>query len=155
MIEIYTDGGCWPNPGAGGWGAVITMPDGAVIELTGGEAVSSNNRMELSGPIAALESIKEPSAITLYSDSKYVIDGINGWIDGWKKKGWMTKARQPVKNRELWERLDAARNRHKVTFKWVRGHSGIEGNERADALSQKGAIKACGHGIDFEKFRYA
>ena len=153
-ITIYTDGGCWPNPGAGGWGAVVTMADGEVIELTGGENPSSNNRMELLGPIMALEHIGDPSAIILYSDSKYVIEGITVWIDNWKKKGWQTKSKQPVKNRELWERLDAARNRHRVTFKWVRGHSGNAGNERADALSQKGAIEASGHLIDFGKYKY-
>ena len=153
-IEIYTDGGCWPNPGIGGWGAVITTPDGKVTELTGGEERSSNNRMELMGPIIALERLDPGSSVTLYSDSQYVVNGITDWIDGWKRKGWINTQKQPVKNRELWERLDAVRSRHKVTFEWIRGHAGIAGNERADQLSQKGAIEACGHAIDFSRFRY-
>jgi ribonuclease HI len=155
MIIIFTDGGCWPNPGAGGWGAVITMPGGKIVELTGGELQSSNNRMELLGPIMALESLVEPADVMLYSDSQYVVKGITSWITGWKAKGWRTKTREPVKNRELWERLDAARSRHNVTFEWVRGHDGLAGNERADALSKRGAETACGHAIDFTRFRYA
>jgi ribonuclease HI len=154
QVVIYTDGGCWPNPGVGGWGAVITMPDGKIVELTGGEEKSSNNRMELMGPIMALESLERHSAVTLYSDSQYVVKGITEWIEGWKRKGWISAQKQPVKNRELWERLDDSRKRHKVTFQWIRGHAGIEGNERADVLSQKGAIEACGHAIDFSRFRY-
>ena len=123
-VVIYTDGGCWPNPGIGGWGAVLTMPDGEVLELTGGENPSSNNRMELMGLIIALEQFKAGSSVLLYSDSQYVVNGITDWIDGWKRKGWISTAKQPVKNRELWERLDQARNRHKVTFKWIRGCAG-------------------------------
>jgi ribonuclease HI len=153
-ITIYTDGGCWPNPGIGGWGALITLPGGKVIELTGGEEQSSNNRMELMGPIVALEQLEAGSNVLLYSDSQYVVNGITEWIDTWKRNGWINSQKNPVKNRELWERLDQARNRHKVEFKWIRGHAGIEGNERADILSQKGAIDACGHVIDFSRFRY-
>jgi ribonuclease HI len=119
----------------------------------GGENPSSNNRMELLAPISALEHLREPSTVTVYSDSEYVVKGITSWIAGWKAKGWLTKAKQPVKNRELWVRLDAARSRHAVTFEWVRGHSGIEGNERADALSQRGAQDAAGRAIDFSRFR--
>lgn len=153
-ITIYTDGGSWPNPGVGGWGAVVTMPDGEVVELVGGENPSSNNRMELMGPIAALESLPDRSEVVLFSDSQYVVKGITEWIHGWKRKQWVNSQKQPVKNRELWERLDAARSRHRVTFKWVPGHTGIAGNERADALSQKGAVQACGHVIDFAKYKF-
>ncbi len=106
------------------------------------------------GPIVALEYLEQPSKVTLYSDSQYVVNGITEWIDKWKRCGWINSQKKPVKNRELWERLDAARKRHKVKFQWIRGHDGIEGNERADVLSQKGAIEACGHVIDFSKFRY-
>lgn len=153
MVVIYTDGGCWPNPGAGGWGAVIRLPSGEVVELMGGENPSSNNRMELLAPISALEYLHEPSTVTVYSDSEYVVKGITLWIKAWKAKGWLTKTKQPVKNRELWVRLDDARSRHRVTFEWVRGHSGIEGNERADALSQRGAEDVAGRAIDFSRFR--
>lgn len=153
-VVIYTDGGCWPNPGVGGWGAVLFTDDGNEMELTGGEQVSSNNRMELMGPIIALEYLEQPSKVTLYSDSQYVVNGITEWIDNWKRTGWINSQKKPVKNRELWERLDEARKRHKVNFQWIRGHCGNEGNERADVLSQKGAIEACGHVIDFSKFRY-
>jgi ribonuclease HI len=155
MVVIYTDGGCWPNPGAGGWGAVVTMPAGEVVELAGGENPSSNNRMELMAPICALEYLPGPCTVKLYSDSEYVVKGITSWINGWKAKNWITKTKQPVKNRELWERLDAARHRHHVTFEWVRGHCGIAGNERADSLSQRGAQQASGQVIDFSKFRHA
>jgi ribonuclease HI len=153
-IIIYTDGGSWPNPGAGGWGAVITMPNGDVVELCGGENPATNNTMELMGPIMALESLPASSKVTLYSDSQYVVKGITEWIDGWKRKRWINSQKQPVKNRELWERLDAARTRHTVKFEWVRGHSGIAGNERADILTKKGAVEASGYPIDFSKFNH-
>lgn len=148
-VVIYTDGGCWPNPGRGGWGAVITMPNGDVTELSGGENPSSNNRMELMAPIMALESLAARSTVVLYSDSTYVVSGITSWVTNWKAKGWLTKTKEPVKNRELWERLDQARARHDVRFEWVRGHAGVTGNERADVLSQEGAVAASGGPIDF------
>jgi ribonuclease HI len=153
-VIIYTDGGCWPNPGIGGWGATMKMPDGNVVELTGGEKVSTNNRMELMGPIVALEYFTTPMRIKLYSDSQYVVKGINEWIHNWRRKGWKTANKKPVLHQDLWERLDAARNVHKVTFEWVPGHEGIEGNERADELSKVGAMETCGHVIHFDQFIY-
>jgi ribonuclease HI len=127
------------------------MPDGQVIELSGGEKRSTNNRMELMAAIRALESVAPGSDVVVYSDSRYVVDGMNSWVEGWRRKGWVTKGRRPVKNRELWERLDRARRRHQVVFRWVRGHAGVAGNERAHRLSQVGAMEACGHAIDFER----
>jgi len=134
-IEIFTDGACSGNPGPGGWGAVLRW-NGAVRELSGGEADTTNNRMELTAAIAALEALKEPCAVDLHTDSNYVKDGISGWIDGWKRNGWRTSARAPVKNVELWQRLDAARARHQVTWHWLKGHAGHPENERADELAR-------------------
>lgn len=148
MITAYTDGGCWPNPGIGGWGAVVAS-DGEVKELYGGELESTNNRMELMGPIAALEFLPAGSKILIYCDSQYVVLGITKWIKGWKAKDWKKSGRKPVVNRELWERLDAACQRHTVRWQWIRGHTGIAGNERADELSRLGAEQTCGHPIDF------
>jgi ribonuclease HI len=134
-VEIFTDGACSGNPGPGGWGAILRY-NGKVRELSGGEALTTNNRMELMAAISALGALKEPCKVDLWTDSNYVRDGISGWIDGWKKNGWKTAARQPVKNAELWQALDEARKRHKVTWHWVKGHAGHPENERADELAR-------------------
>jgi len=136
-VRIYTDGGCSGNPGPGGWGAVL-MFGVARKELSGGEAHTTNNRMELMAAIAALEALKRPMAVDLYTDSSYVRDGISSWIDKWKANGWRTAQKKPVKNADLWQRLDAARERHDVAFHWVRGHAGDPENEAAHDLAQKG-----------------
>ena len=136
-IEIFTDGACSGNPGPGGWGAILRF-NGTTKELSGGEANTTNNRMELMAAIEALSAPKEAVEVDLYTDSKYVMDGINGWIDGWKRNGWKTAAKQPVKNVELWQALDEARGRHKVTWHWVKGHDGHVENERADELARMG-----------------
>ena len=134
-VEIFTDGACSGNPGPGGWGAILRF-GGVVKELSGGEALTTNNRMELMAAISALNALKEPVTVDLYTDSNYVRDGIGGWIEGWKRNGWRTAARQPVKNVELWQALDEARRRHKVTWHWVKGHAGHPENERADELAR-------------------
>lgn len=136
-IEIFTDGACSGNPGPGGWGAILRF-NGTTKELSGGEANTTNNRMELMAAIEALSAPKEAVEVDLYTDSKYVMDGINSWIDGWKRNGWKTAAKQPVKNVELWQALDEARGRHKVTWHWVKGHDGHVENERADELARMG-----------------
>ncbi|MBA3446470.1 MAG: ribonuclease HI [Pseudaminobacter sp.] len=136
-VEVFTDGACSGNPGPGGWGAILRF-NGVTKELSGGEANSTNNRMELMAAISALGALKEPVAVDLYTDSNYVKDGISGWIDGWKRNGWRTAAKQPVKNAELWQALDEARKRHKVTWHWVKGHAGHPENERADELARMG-----------------
>ena len=141
QIVIYTDGACSGNPGPGGWGAIL-MSGAHRKELSGGEAPSTNNRMELMAAISALEALKGPSDVTLYTDSKYVQDGIKSWIHGWKQRGWTTADKKPVKNKELWQRLDAARGRHKITWEWVKGHAGNTENERADELAREGLQKA-------------
>ena len=130
MIEIFTDGACSGNPGPGGWGALLRW-NGHEKELSGGEKLTTNNRMELTAAIEALAQLKKSSRVTLYTDSQYVQKGINEWIHGWKKKGWPER----IKNRDLWLRLDELRNRHDVTFEWVRGHAGHEENERVDKLA--------------------
>ena len=136
-VEIFTDGACSGNPGPGGWGAVLRF-NGKVKELSGGEAATTNNRMELMAAISSLNALKEPCAVLMHTDSKYVMDGINGWIHGWKKRGWKTADNKPVKNVELWQALDEANRRHKVTWHWVRGHAGHVENERADQLARMG-----------------
>jgi ribonuclease HI len=136
-VVIYTDGACSGNPGPGGWGAILTMGE-ARKEISGGEADTTNNRMELMAAISALEALKKRCAVTLYTDSNYVKDGITSWIHGWKKKGWRTAANKPVKNAELWQRLELARAAHDVTWKWVKGHAGHPENERADELARMG-----------------
>ncbi len=135
-VEIYTDGACKGNPGPGGWGVLLRW-NGKEKELWGGEPQTTNNRMELMAAIMALETLKRPCRIILHTDSRYVQNGIDSWIDGWKKKGWKTAAKKPVKNQDLWQRLDKARERHQVDWRWVKGHAGHEGNERADALSNR------------------
>ncbi|MBL8670235.1 MAG: ribonuclease HI [Alphaproteobacteria bacterium] len=137
-VEIFTDGACSGNPGPGGWGAVLRYGD-AEKELSGGEAATTNNRMEMMAAIAALEALKRPSRVRLVSDSQYLRDGITQWIERWKRNGWLTGDKKPVKNIDLWQRLDALRTQHEVSFEWVRGHDGHPENERADALA-RGAI---------------
>jgi ribonuclease HI len=136
-ITIWSDGACSGNPGPGGWGAVL-MWNGHEKELSGGEALTTNNRMELMAAISALEALKRPSAVDLHTDSQYLRGGIMGWIKGWKKNGWKTADRKPVKNDDLWKRLDAAAARHDITWHWVKGHAGTDGNERADELARAG-----------------
>lgn len=136
-VVIYTDGACSGNPGPGGWGAILTM--GAVRkEMQGGEAETTNNRMELMAAISALEALKQRCSVTLFTDSNYVKNGIMSWIHGWKKNGWRTADKKPVKNAELWQRLDIARLRHDVNWQWVKGHAGHPENERADELARLG-----------------
>nr|WP_272211845.1 ribonuclease HI [Marinicella sp. W31]MDC2877734.1 ribonuclease HI [Marinicella sp. W31] len=136
-VEIFTDGACSGNPGPGGWGAVLRYGD-TERELSGGEQLTTNNRMELMAAIEALKALKQPCTVSLYTDSVYVKDGIGKWIHGWKKNGWKTAAKKPVKNVELWQMLEDERNRHDVTLHWVKGHAGHEGNERADELARQG-----------------
>ena len=136
-LQIWTDGACSGNPGPGGWGAILKFGD-AEKELKGGEAHTTNNRMELMAAISALEALKKPCSVDLYTDSQYVRQGITGWIHGWKKNGWRTADRKPVKNVDLWQRLDAALKTHDVRWHWVKGHAGHAENERADQLSRDG-----------------
>jgi ribonuclease HI len=141
-LFAYTDGACSGNPGPGGWGALMQAVDGGKIvkerELKGGEANTTNNRMELLAAIHALEALERDTEITIVTDSNYVKNGITGWIFGWKKNGWKNAAKKPVANVELWQRLDAANARHRVTWTWVKGHAGHPENERADALARAG-----------------
>jgi len=134
-IEIFTDGACRGNPGPGGWGAILRYRD-TEKELAGGEAQTTNNRMEMMAAIAALESLKRPCRVKLYTDSQYLRDGIMRWLRGWKARGWRTADKKPVKNIDLWQRLDAAAAPHQVEWLWVRGHAGHPENERADALAR-------------------
>jgi ribonuclease HI len=133
-VIVHTDGACSGNPGPGGWGAILTFGDHEK-ELSGGEAHTTNNRMELMGAISALEALKKPCTVELHTDSKYVHDGISKWIHGWKRNGWKTADKKPVKNVDLWKRLDAALGEHDVRWQWVKGHAGHEMNERADQLA--------------------
>jgi len=144
MAELvaYTDGACSGNPGPGGWGVLLQAKRGGAVvkerELKGGEAETTNNQMELMAAITALETLAKPSAITIVTDSQYVKNGVTGWIHGWKRNGWKTSAKKPVKNAELWQRLDTAQERHNVTWEWVKGHAGHPENERADELARSG-----------------
>ena len=139
-VEIWTDGACSGNPGPGGWGAILQY--GALRkELSGAEADTTNNRMELQAAIAALQALKRPCAVIIHTDSQYVKGGITGWIFGWKKNGWRTADKKPVKNVDLWQALDSAITQHRVEWRWVKGHAGNELNERADELARE-AIKA-------------
>lgn len=140
-VEVFTDGACSGNPGPGGWGALLRCR-GAEREICGGEERTTNNRMELMAAIRALEALRRPSSVVLHTDSKYVKDGITLWIRRWKRNGWRTAGGKPVKNAELWRLLDAALARHRVDWRWVRGHAGHEGNERADALARRGLADA-------------
>ena len=136
-VVIHTDGACSGNPGPGGWGAVLHAA-GKQKELWGGELQTTNNRMELMGAIQALEALTKPCKVELHTDSQYVMKGISEWIHAWKRRGWLTADKKPVKNDDLWKRLDAARGRHDVDWRWVKGHAGHEFNERADVLANKG-----------------
>jgi ribonuclease HI len=136
-VVIYTDGACSRNPGPGGWGAILVSGPHRK-ELSGGEAATTNNRMELMGAIAALEALRRPSKVDLHTDSEYLRNGISQWIHGWKRKGWRTAANEPVKNAELWQRLERAQARHQVRWHWVKGHAGHRENERADQLARAG-----------------
>ena len=141
VVDIYTDGACKGNPGVGGWGALLRSGD-HTRELHGGEALTTNNRMELTAVIRALEALKRPSRVRLHTDSKYVQQGISSWIHQWKKRGWRTADKKPVKNEDLWRELDAVAGLHEIEWIWVRGHSGHEGNERADELANRGCVSA-------------
>ena len=136
-VAIWTDGACSGNPGPGGWGAILRFGD-VVKEASGGDPATTNNRMELMAAIQALDLLKRPCAIDLYTDSNYVRGGITGWLAGWKRNGWRTADKKPVKNIELWQRLDEAANRHQVVWHWVKGHAGHPMNERADELARRG-----------------
>ena len=136
-VEIYTDGACKGNPGPGGWGAWLRSGDHE-RELWGGEAQTTNNRMELTAVIESLAALKTPCRVTLHLDSEYVRNGITSWIHNWKRRGWRTASNQAVKNVDLWQKLDAVTQVHKIDWRWVKGHAGNEGNERADALANRG-----------------
>jgi ribonuclease HI len=138
MTVIYTDGACSGNPGPGGWGVLILPDTGEERELSGGEAATTNNRMELTAAIEGLNALPAGQRLTVITDSTYVRDGITSWLANWKARGWQTAAKKPVKNIDLWQALDAAAARHEVTWEWVRGHTGDPGNERADALARSG-----------------
>lgn len=137
IVEIYTDGACRGNPGPGGWGAWLKYT-GVEKEMYGGEKETTNNRMELMAAIQSLEVLTQPCSVQLYTDSKYVLQGITEWMDNWKKRGWKTAAKKPVKNEDLWRRLDEAIGKHTINWSWVKGHSGNEGNEKADELANMG-----------------
>jgi ribonuclease HI len=140
IVEIYTDGACKGNPGAGGWGALLRRGE-RIRELHGGEPLTTNNRMELMAVIRALEALESGSRVRLHTDSQYVQLGISSWIKSWKKNGWRTAAKKPVKNDDLWRRLDEVAQQHDIEWLWVRGHDGNVGNERADALANLGVAE--------------
>ena len=140
-VVIYTDGACSGNPGPGGWGVVLRW-NATRKELHGGDPRTTNNRMELMAAIRALEALNRPAKVELHTDSKYLLDGITRWIKGWQRNGWLTSAKQPVKNADLWHRLVEAMDGHEVSWQWVKGHAGDEGNERADALARLGIEEA-------------
>ena len=137
IVEIYTDGACRGNPGAGGWGALL-ISSGQRKTLHGGEPETTNNRMELTAAIEALSALKGRQSVVLHTDSKYVMDGLTQWLPNWKSRGWKTAAKKPVKNQDLWQALDEIANKHDVTWKWVKGHNGNPGNEAADELANRG-----------------
>jgi ribonuclease HI len=139
-VEIFTDGACSGNPGPGGWGAILRYK-GTEKELSGGEALTTNNRMELMAAIAALEALNRPSSVRLTTDSVYVRDGISKWLHNWKRNGWKTAAKKPVKNDDLWRRLDAAQAPHTIEWLWIKGHAGHIENERCDALARAAVPK--------------
>ena len=145
-IVIFADGAAKGNPGPGGWGVIVVTPGGEVMELAGRVPHTTNNRMELTAVIEGLAALKRPCKVLLYLDSQYVRKGITEWIRGWKAKGWLTASKQPVKNVELWQRLDklVSEGGHQIEWRWVKGHSGDPGNERADMLANKGVDKALG-----------
>ncbi|MFO1088470.1 MAG: ribonuclease HI [Hyphomicrobiales bacterium] len=135
IVDIFTDGACSGNPGPGGWGAILRY-NGTERELSGGEAVTTNNRMELMAAISGLEALKRPCSVRMHTDSVYVKDGITRWLANWHRNGWKTADKKPVKNADLWQRLDQATHRHQITWHWVKGHAGHPENERADALAR-------------------
>ena len=137
IVTLYTDGACRGNPGPGGWGVLLEY-EGHRKELYGAEAHTTNNQMELMAAISGLEALTKPCSVVLYTDSTYVMKGITEWLEGWKKRGWKTAGKKPVKNVELWKRLEQATERHEINWKWVKGHSGDPGNEAADALANRG-----------------
>lgn len=141
MVVVFTDGACKGNPGKGGWGAVIYDGQGNATELKGGDAHTTNNRMEMKAVIEALKAIDVGEPVDLYMDSTYVLSGLTKWMAGWKQAGWRTKSKQSVKNMELWMELDQLQNGREIRFHWVRGHSGNAGNERADKLANEGCLK--------------
>jgi ribonuclease HI len=147
-VVIYTDGACKGNPGPGGWGVLLRSPDGTEKELFGGELGTTNNRMEMMAVIEALSALKRPCQVVLHLDSQYVLKGITEWLAGWKAKGWKTAAKQPVKNVDLWQRIDelVAHKGHTIDWRWVKGHAGDPGNERADALANAGVEHALRNG---------
>ena len=145
QVDAYTDGACRGNPGPGGWG-VMLRASGATKEMFGGEKSTTNNRMEMWAAISALESLKQPCEVRLFTDSQYVLKGMTEWLSGWKARGWKTADRKPVKNVDLWQRLEQAAARHTVQWVWVRGHDGDPGNERADALANRGVDSVQGRG---------
>jgi ribonuclease HI len=145
-VDVYTDGSCLGNPGPGGWGVVLRWR-GAERELAGGEPRTTNNRMELMAAIRALEALKRPLAVTVHTDSRYLKDGITAWIAAWKRNGWRTAGKRPVKNADLWRRLDELCARHRVRWDWIRSHSGHPGNERADGLAREAAKAAAKGGV--------
>lgn len=136
-VIIYTDGACRGNPGAGGWGAFLQYK-GRMQELYGGEQETTNNRMELMAAIRALETLNRSCKVEIYTDSKYVMLGVTEWLSNWKNRGWKTASKKPVKNEDLWRRLDAVISQHQIQWKWVKGHSGNQGNEKADRLANQG-----------------
>ena len=144
-VVIFTDGACSGNPGPGGWGAILTL-GAREKEICGGEANTTNNRMEMMAAIQALETLNKPCKVELHTDSQYLRNGVTQWIHGWKKRGWRTASNQPVKNIDLWQRLDTLVAAHDVQWHWVRGHTGDPGNERADALANRGVERARGGG---------
>jgi ribonuclease HI len=141
QVEIFTDGACKGNPGPGGWGAILRMGHHEK-ELSGGEAETTNNRMEMTAVIRALKALTEPCAVTLHTDSRYVIDGMTKWIDGWQRKGWVNASKKPVRNQDLWHDLIEAALSHQINWQWVKGHSGHPENERADRLASDAAVAA-------------
>lgn len=141
LVEIATDGACKGNPGPGGWGVLLRMGE-KERELSGGEAPTTNNRMELTAAIEALTALKRPCHVVLSTDSRYVMDGLTKWVKGWQRNGWRTADKKPVKNVELWQALVAACERHRVEWQWVKGHAGLPGNERADRLASDAAVAA-------------
>lgn len=141
-VQIYTDGACKGNPGRGGWGALLVAGI-KEKELCGGEENTTNNRMELTAVIQALAALKRPCRVVIHTDSKYVLQGITEWLAGWKAKGWKTASRKPVKNVDLWQMLDIATAQHQIEWRWVKGHSGHDGNERADQLANRGVETLC------------
>lgn len=143
QVEIYTDGACLGNPGPGGWAAILEW-GGHRRELSGADAATTNNRMELSAAIAGLKALRKSCDVVLYTDSRYVKQGMTEWLPGWQRKGWRTASGKPVENRDLWEQLVAAAEPHRISWKWVRGHNGVPGNERADQLARAAAEQIAG-----------